>query len=243
MGLNAKFLQQNEAFECYSKAFFLERMRKGIYLILILLFPSIIYMLFSLGEHRVEKIRSYGEYTVNEDGDTIYQPVPDLVFMTHLGEVMHLEDLRGKPIVLDVFSLPCDGACKKKGVTLVNYLNELPERDKWVVLSLAGSAGTSEGELAQIQKEHMPEMLNWYFASAEDQAELDELLRYVFVSTGIVSSLDDLPEKDFALIDQQGVIRSYFDSRIYKENRKLEDAVKLLLQEPYLTWKDENKKK
>ncbi|NQV52051.1 MAG: redoxin domain-containing protein [Flavobacteriales bacterium] len=217
-------------------------MRKGFFLLLILLFPSIIYLLFSLGKHHVEKIRSFGSYTVNQEGDTTYAPVPDLIFMDHSGSVVHLDDLRGKPIVLDLFPFPCDDPCRKKGVTLVNYLNELPEREKWIVLSLSMKTEVDPADLHELQQAHLPEMTNWYFAAAEDEEELSRFLDYVFVETGRIGKVDDLPGKDFALIDQQGVIRAYFDSRIHKENRKLEDAVKLLLQEPFLTWREKDKK-
>ena len=216
-------------------------MRKGLYLILILLFPSIIYMLFSLGEHRVEKIRSFGAYEVNEAGDTVYAPVPDLKLVDQDGNAFRLADLKGKPIVLDVFGVPCDEPCRKKGVTMVNYLNELSERDKWAVLSLSNQPRFSMENLLDLQQDHLPEMTNWKFCSATDTSELDAFLNYVFVQTGKEASRELLPSKYFVLIDQKGVIRSYFDSRIYKENRKLEDAIKLLLQEPYLTWKEEKK--
>lgn len=216
-------------------------MRKGIYLIIILLFPSIIYMLFSLGEHRVEKIASFGSYEVNAEGDTVYQPVPDLSLINHNGQRKQLSDWSGKPIVLDVFSNPCDEPCKKKGVTLVNYLNELPERDQWSVLSLSLDANVAQATLADLHANHLPEMTNWSFITATDSADLQAFLDYVFVATEKEPSVHDLPSKYFVLIDQSGVIRSFFDSRVYKENRKLEDAVKLLLQEPYLTWKEKKK--
>jgi peroxiredoxin len=216
-------------------------MRKGLFLIIILLFPSIIYMLFSLGEHRVEKIRSYGQFEMADNGDTVFLPVPELRLVDDNGSVFSVSDLRGKPIVLDVFTMPCDQPCMKKGVTLVNYLNELPERDQWVVLSLSLSPDLNQESLKMLRNQHLPEMENWMFVSALDSTELNAFLSYLFVETNQEASLKELPSKYFALIDQQGVIRSFFDSRIYKENRKLEDAIKLLLQEPYLTWKEKKK--
>lgn len=216
-------------------------MRKGLFLVIILLFPSIIYMLFSLGEHRVEKIRSYGEYMLSDTGDTVYLPLPDLGLIDESGNEFFISDLRGKPIVLDVFASPCDQPCMKKGVTLVNYLNELPERDKWAVLSLSLSPEIGMLELKELRNQHLPEMENWMFVKAKDSAELNTFLSYLFVQSKQEQSLSELPSKYFALIDQQGVIRAFFDSRIYKENRKLEDAIKLLLQEPYLTWKEKKK--
>jgi cytochrome oxidase Cu insertion factor (SCO1/SenC/PrrC family) len=218
-------------------------MRKGVYLVLILLFPSLIYMLFSLGEHRVEKIRSFGHYSINHEGDTVYEAIPDVELILHDGTATSLSAWRGKPVVIDVVSFPCDEPCRKKGVTLVNYLNELNERDKWSVVSLALQPNLDPSELEALRQEHMPDMQNWVFASARDTAQLEALLHYVYVETNMVTESSELPAKEFVLIDQQGVLRAYFDSRIYKENRKLEDAVKLLLQEPFLTWKDNQGKK
>ncbi|MEQ9186228.1 MAG: hypothetical protein RLP15_00725 [Cryomorphaceae bacterium] len=216
-------------------------MRKGFILLLILLFPSIIYLLFSLGEHHVEKIGSFGDFKVNELGDTSYVPVPDIVFTNQNGDVMHMDDFRGKPVVIDVIDVPCDEACGKKGVTLVNYLNEVPEREKWVVLSIGRRSEVTVEELKQLQKAHLPEMDNWYFVTAEDEMELTAFLDYVFVQPGNVATLEDLPGKDFVLLDQQGIIRAYFDSRIHKENRKLEDAIKLIMKEPFMPWKEVKK--
>lgn len=216
-------------------------MRKGLYLIIILLFPSIIYMLFSLGEHRVEKIGSYGTYTIDAAGDTVYAPVPNMKVMDQNASFKDLSDWSGKPIVLDVFSNPCDEACMKKGVTLVNYLNELTERDHWAVLSLSLQPGLSEQALKELHGKHLPEMDNWSFITALDTNALEQFLQYTYLETGIQENRSELPSRFFVLIDQAGVIRGYFDSRIYKENRKLEDAIKLLLQEPYLTWKDKKR--
>lgn len=213
-------------------------MRKGVFLILILLFPSIVYLLFSLGEHRVEKIGSFGKYTVGQDGDTNYVPIPPLELYTSTDSMFVISDLRGNPVLIDLFEIPCDEACMKKGVTLVNYLHELPERDQWRVLSIGLKAGIAPDELRRLEQLHLPEMKNWSFVTAMDQTALDAFIHYLFIETGRLSSASDLPSSEFVLIDQQGVIRGFFDSRTHADSRKMEDAIKLLLKEPYLTWKD-----
>lgn len=216
-------------------------MRKGFYLILILLFPSIIFLIFSLGEHHVTKMGSYGSYQVQDNGDTIYKPVPDLVFVDHDGHELSMEDLRGKPVLFDFYTVPCDEACRKKGVTLVNYLNDVAEKEKWMVLSVCVDSVVSQADLKQLKNDHLPEMQSWKFVSAKNQKELEAFLQYAFVNTQRLESLSQIPSKDFMLIDQQGIIREYFDSRIHKENKKLQDAIKLLVKEPFMTWKEVKK--
>ncbi len=213
-------------------------MRKGFYLILILLFPSILFLIFSLGEHHVIKMGAYGSYRVQDNADTIYKPVPNMVLQDQDGIEFSIDDLKGRPVLFDFFTMSCDEACMKKGVTLVNYLYDVSEKDKWSVVSVCLNAEVNLEDLKSLQNNHMPEMQNWKFAKVKDQNELDAFLEYVFVSTQQLESRSQLPSKHFVLIDQQGVIREFFDSRIHKENKKLQDAIKLLLKEPYMTWKE-----
>ena len=60
------------------------------------------------------------------------------------------------------------------------------------------------------------------------------------VQTERVTSTAELPGTEVALVDQQGILRGYFDTRIHKENKKLEDAIKVLLKEPHMSWKEES---
>jgi hypothetical protein len=39
-------------------------------------------------------------------------------------------------------------------------------------------------------------------------------------------------------LDQSHVVREFFNSRIYKENKKMEDAIKMVLKEPHMSWKN-----
>ncbi|MEX2597173.1 MAG: hypothetical protein WEC59_09625 [Salibacteraceae bacterium] len=216
-------------------------MRKGVFLILILLFPSIVYMLFSLGEHRVERLSMLGDYSVDDAGDTSYSVIPDLHLIGSDGKEFSLRDFEGKPIVLDIFENPCLEPCRKKGVTLVNYFNDFGEEEKWVIISVANDVSIDLDELRTLHKEHMPEMKNWLFAKPASLSSFDSFVEYTYVKTGNIATVNDLPSDDYLLIDQQGVMRAFFDSRIYNENRKMGDAIKLLLKEPFLTWKDEKK--
>ena len=212
-------------------------MKKGFFLLAILLFPSIIYLLFSLGEHHVEKLGSFGSFEIGVEGDTIYQSIPTLELTSSDGKQIGISEFRNRALVLNVFRFPCDEDCRKKGVTLANYLNELGEPEKWAILNLCITDRVSKEELSRVSVAHEFGMKNWHFASANSAQALDSFLQYVYVETGNTPSIEELPNNYFVLIDQSQVVRAFFNSRIHKENRKLEDAIKLVLQEQYLSWK------
>lgn len=213
-------------------------MKKGFYLVAILLFPSIIYMLFSFGEHHVEKMPSYGRFEVNDEGDTIYQRVPELNIQLADGSNTQLSEFADRALVLNLFEMPCDDACRKKGATLANYLNELGGTDKWAIINLCITENTDVSELNEIAKAHDIGMKNWYFVSAVEANQLNEFLTYIFMETKMAESLDMLPNDNFVLLDQSHVVREFFNSRIYKENKKMEDAIKMVLKEPHMSWKN-----
>lgn len=213
-------------------------MKKGFYLLAILLFPSIIYMLFSLGEHHVKKMPHYGKYAITEMGDTIFQPVPNLSLLRSDGEQISLNEYENRALVINRFNLPCDDDCKTRGATLANYLNELAETEKWAILNLCVDVDADLNELKAVAKAHDIGMNNWFFAAATNAQELDDFLKYVFVDTKQATSINDLPNNTIVMIDQQHVVREFFDSKIYQDNKKLEDAIKMALKESHMSWKN-----
>jgi cytochrome oxidase Cu insertion factor (SCO1/SenC/PrrC family) len=195
-------------------------------------------MMFSLGEHHVKKMPYYGEYTVIESGDTVYQPVPDLHLMRSDGEQISLKEFQNRALVINRFSLPCDDDCRTRGATLANYLNELTETDKWAILNLCVDVDADLNELKAVAKAHDIGMKNWYFASALDAKEIEKFLKYVFVETKQANTTSELLDETFVLLDQNHVVREFFDSKIYQENKKLEDAIKMTLKESHMSWKN-----
>lgn len=184
------------------------------------------------------KMGSYGSYRIAENGDSIFKSVPNMVMMDQDGNSFSIDDLNGEPVLFDFFSMPCNEACMKKGVTLVNYLNDVSEQDKWNVVSVCLDNTVTLEELESLRKNHLPEMEKWRFAKVMDDDQLNAFLEYTFVNTQQLKSRSELPSKHFVLVDQQGIIREFFDSRVHKENKKLQDAIKLLLKEPHMTWKE-----
>jgi hypothetical protein len=57
-------------------------MKKKVILLSIILFPSLIYLLFEMTKANFKKMAYFGPKTVNEKGDTVYYSVPDVYFVS-----------------------------------------------------------------------------------------------------------------------------------------------------------------
>lgn len=213
-------------------------MRKGFYLLLILLFPSIIYMLFSLGEHKVKRLGYYGSYEI-VGSDTVYNPAPNLDLISSEDKKVSETQLEGNIVIVNLINWPCDDECYKQGATLANYLNDLGNNEKWMLLTICMDESAEIEELHNHANKYMVDMDNWQFLKPAKRASFEKWLNYVYLQTERVSAIDELPSNEFVILDQNGVVREYFNSRIYKENKKMQDALKMLMKEPHLSWKDE----
>ncbi len=72
-------------------------MKKKLLLLSIILFPSLIYLLFQLTQANFKKMVYYGPKTVNEKGDTVYYSVPKIVYLSKLTTIDEIgADSEGK---------------------------------------------------------------------------------------------------------------------------------------------------
>ena len=60
----------------------------------------------------------------------------------------------------------------------------------------------------------------------------------LFVTTGQMGSVNDIPSTKVVVLDQNQRIREFFDLRLQQDNKTLQDAIKLLIQEPHISWKE-----
>ena len=213
-------------------------MKKGLFLVGILLVPSVVYLLFSLGEHNTARLGYYGSIDkVTEAGDTIFNPLHFPRMTDQDGNELSTAELHGRVIVVDIISNPCTEACSDKISTLNNYLNRVGLNDQWVLLSIAMEP-MSQSELKELSTKNLFKGGNWYFASLQDESEMTAFANALFVETMQVDGLSGLPTTKVALLDQNQRIRAYFDLRLQQDNKTLQDAIKLLIQEPHISWKE-----
>jgi len=217
---------------------FTQIMKKGLFLIAILLVPSVVYLLFSLGQHNTARLGYYGEVeSISENGDTVFQSVPFPDLVTQNGNSMDVSNLNGRVLVVDIFDQPCDAACYDKISTLNNYLNRIGLNEEWMLLSISMKP-MEMGALKNLSEKNLYKGGNWMFATAKSQSDIDELVERLFVTTGQMGSVNDIPSTKVVVLDQNQRIREFFDLRLQQDNKTLQDAIKLLIQEPHISWKE-----
>lgn len=216
----------------------IHKVKKGLILIAILLVPSIVYMLFSLGEHHTAKLGFYGNIdSISDSGDTIYKSIAFPKLMDQKGAELTYEELEGKVLLVDFMNWPCDDACSDKILTLNNYLNKIGYKDQWLLMSIVSNE-ISPDNLKGLSQKTLYHGDNWVFARCENRDEILALQSAMFLSTQQVNSEEKLPSSKVALLDQSQKIRAFFDLRLQQDNKTMQDAIKLLIQEPHISWKE-----
>ena len=212
-------------------------MKKGLFLIGILLVPSMVYLLFSLGEHNTARLGFYGTIErITENGDTVYSAQNFPVLIDQDGNTIDQSELYGRVLVVDIFSNPCDADCADKISTLNNYLYRIGLNDKWMLLSIANEQISAE-ELKELSTKNLYKGGNWSFATIKNASDKDAFVKSLFVDTKQVNSISDIPTSKVAVLDQNQIIRAFFDARLQQDNKTLQDAIKLLIREPHISWK------
>lgn len=212
-------------------------MRKGIYLIGILLVPSVIYLLFSLGEHNMARLGFYGQYDLGANGDTIFLPAVLPNLETADGATITSEALDGKVVLMHFFNWPCHEACKTRLATLNNYLHKYGNAQEWVLISAAMDS-ISTSDLKDLSAKNLYNHNNWKYTKGDQVAEFHgQLMQFNQPNSENDSNVN--PMDVVVLLDQQQRIRSYFNLRLQQDNKRIEDAIKILIQEPHISWKTE----
>lgn len=209
-------------------------LKKGSILVAILLVPSVLFLVFSLGKHHIKDVPVLAPIEVRGT-DTIYQTLPNIVFETAQGTVFSLDSLRGKILVVDFFTNPCNAPCMKKGAMLANLQNEFKDKESLAILSISLDTAMGQPEMQKLADKHVPKHGMWYFLKTR---KLATLVGAAFAGKEDPPALSDLPTTDYILFDHQQRIRGYFDSRMLEDNKTLQDAIKVLMREPYIPHKN-----
>lgn len=207
-------------------------MKKGLFLVAILLVPSIIYLLFSLGKHHTGKLGFDGKYEVSNQGDTNFLALqfPDMVSSD--GEKISNSSLEGKVVVIHFFHWPCDEGCKTEFATINNYLNQIGLNERWELLNIAIDS-ISLSDLGALASMKIYDGKNWFYCAPQSTEQANLLRMNAFESTHDI----DHPTSTVVLLDQKQFIRARFDLKMQPQIKLLQDAIKLVVQEPHISWK------
>ncbi|PCJ80806.1 MAG: SCO family protein [Flavobacteriales bacterium] len=226
--------------------------KKGFVLFFILLFPSVLYLFLSSGNHNFT-LPIFGPrhpVEANENGetrtDTIYHTIPEFEFVNQYGEKVSHKDFEGKIYVTDFFFTTCKSICpimsnhmSRVQDSLVNMKDVLflshtvdPEYDSvHVLLDYAQTMGAEKG--------------TWHFVTGEKK-ELYNIARkgyFITAMEGDGGPEDFIHSEKFVLIDKQGRIRGYYDGTDEEDIDRLLDEVKVLKFEEFIPRKEKKNDK
>lgn len=219
------------------------RKKKLLYLFLILLLPSVFYVIFSRSEHRFKALPFIGPYST-ESGDTVYHVIPPFRFIDQDGREFTNSDMNGNICIVDFFFTRCPGICPKLAAHLLDLQNKLIRYDSIKIVSFTVDP---EHDTAEVLKEYSGKVHavpgRWSFITGSRNGIYDIAERGFFASAGVDEAAPGgfLHSELVFLVDRKGRLRGSFDESgntvpafdgtSTTEMKELADAVNNLLLE------------
>lgn len=225
------------------------KIKKFIYLIAILLLPSIFYLFLYTGKHNFHRLEFIGpkEAVLNDEGkyDTIYHQIPYFEFVNQDGNKITRDDLLGHVYITDFFFATCPTICPKM-TTNMSYLQEKFKDNK--NLKFLSITVNPEHDSISVLKKYAEKVhadtKSWDFVTGNKDSIYDIAFNGFFVSTqrDSIAPGGFLHSGMLILIDKNAHIRGYFDGTTHKEiKEKLIDAIDILYKEDVVPLKGKKK--
>lgn len=214
--------------------------KKGAILFTVLLFPSLVYVILSSGDHSFISRPIFGPKSVNDNGDTIYYQVQGVPMETCESLPVTLEDFRGKILVLSFFN-PTDSLLSSRVNGQMMSIQDR-FRDNTDVMNLSiGIFNTMEqrAQACKIIADYKSNSGKKWKWSLVTEAEALQFAKYQLLlpNDSITGKLDF---SQVVLLDKKGRIRSYRDGKQYVEIKTLGDDIKVVKAEDFISKKHDN---
>ena len=197
----------------------------------ILLFPSLLYVIFATGEHHIDKMEVFGPVT--EEG--LYQ-VPEATFYSHLGDSISTRDLVDNIIIYNFFCLECSDSSARNAL-LIKAITErfFDKKDiKYMTINLTPSVW-DDGSVLEYAKPFNIEEDQWFFVNQDS----NYIANFAHNGLLINSEYDDNQKPygpgmaSIVIVDKSHHIRGYFDGNQYVDQSSIIDVIKRVRLEEY----------
>lgn len=188
--------------------------KKVALLFLVLIVPSIAYMLMTRGVHHFTKLPVYGEKELSSGGDTLFHTIPDFSFTNQDGKNITQEYYKDKIYVADFFFTTCPSICPKMSSSLGKIQEKFKaQRDVKLVSFTVNPENDSVEVLKDYAKKFMVNSSKWNLLTGS-KMEIYEL----GVKGYLVPASEDalapggfLHSEYLMLIDKEKRIRGFYD--------------------------------
>lgn len=207
------------------------RLKQIAIVLAVLLFPSLLYVIFSTGKHHIDEVQYYGPM----NNSKIYQ-VPDAAFLNYSGDSISSTSFKNDILVYNFFCLECSDS-SARNVLLVKAINErfFDKKDiKYISINLTPSVWNSD-DVTEYIRPFNTDKSQWFFVTA------DSNYLYDFVTNGLlVNSKYDSVGVAFkpgmatiVIVDKNNHIRGFLDGNQYVDQSAIIDVIKRIRLEEY----------
>lgn len=213
-------------------------MKKFVYLLVILLFPSLAYIFLSTGKHRMLQLPVY--YPIDtkttvvngkEKTDTVYHTIPDFKFINQNGDTVTQRFITDKFFVANFFFTTCPTICPKMMFNM-QQINVVTEKtpDFVIISHTVNPKHDSVPVLAKYAQLVHADTKKWALVTGNKKDIYDMGI------DGYKLAVDEDPRAPggflhselFVLVDKQKRIRGYYDGTDSAAVNKLMRDIKLL---------------
>ncbi|CAN5602065.1 SCO family protein [soil metagenome] len=213
-------------------------MKKVLILVVILVIPSVAYLILHTGKNNFKKLEILGpkepvQKTV--DGktvmDTVYHTVGGFSLIGADGQTTTDAVAKDKISVVDFFFTTCTTICPRMSNNMMKVQYEYRTDPDVISLSFSVDPDTdTPTALSAYAKQHKATPGKWYFLTG-DKKQIYDLARnsyFVTAMAGDGGPDDFIHSEQFVLIDKEKRIRGFYDGTDVMEIKRLNEDIRML---------------
>lgn len=212
-------------------------MKKTLVLLMILVVPSVAYLVLTTGKHNIKKLEFFGPKAVGDKpGDTLYHTIPPFEFIDQDGRPFGDKDLENKIYVANFFFTSCPSICPAMQTLMKKVQDEddFKKLNDFKSVSFTVDPDTDTPEkLKDFSKLIRADSSRWYFLTG-DRDKIYDLAYKGFMANAMVDSAAAggfLHSDIMILVDRDKHIRGIYEGTSLKDVKRLIDEIKVLIAE------------
>jgi len=211
-------------------------MKKTVFLILLLVVPTIFVIMGLFGENHYKKLEVYNPRVMGcpryEGPDSVHR-IPPFSFTDQAGKTVTQADFEGKIYIADFFFTYCPDICIEMSSELVRVQDALADKDVKILSHTVDPERDTPEVLANYAERYGADPSVWTFVTGEKQALYEQARCGYFIpaAVGQDSTVDFIHSDKLILVDKESRIRGFYSGTDRKDVDRLISEAQLLMKE------------